>query len=240
MEFLTDEQAESYGTFGQDPTRPELERFFFLDDEDRRLIGIAKFNGIEPVPSDHFRKRCQWFITNGCLCVFRTSSVVHWMMKLVHLHRLSPSTRLFSGRVVESPLHEEFLVKVRRAALASLAACALMVSTMAPMSAAATTQGRASTNTPPAGCANAIAAAVSAANAATAAAANVVDAATAAAAAKAFAEGVLTGTPAAVSAAAANLGAFTAGAATTAAASAAAHATAANATIGVIVACAKA
>ncbi|MFI6031628.1 DUF4158 domain-containing protein [Amycolatopsis magusensis] len=39
VEFLTDEQAESYGTFGQDPTRPELERFFFLDDEDRRLIG---------------------------------------------------------------------------------------------------------------------------------------------------------------------------------------------------------
>ncbi|HEY3692836.1 MAG TPA: hypothetical protein VGL46_21550 [Pseudonocardiaceae bacterium] len=32
VEFLTDEQAESYGAFGQDPTRPELERFFFLDD----------------------------------------------------------------------------------------------------------------------------------------------------------------------------------------------------------------
>jgi hypothetical protein len=39
VEFLTDEQAESYGTFTQEPTRPELERFFFLDDEDRRLIG---------------------------------------------------------------------------------------------------------------------------------------------------------------------------------------------------------
>ncbi|MEU0838682.1 hypothetical protein ABZ370_04310 [Streptomyces sp. NPDC005962] len=26
----TDEQAESYGTFTQEPTRPELERFFFL------------------------------------------------------------------------------------------------------------------------------------------------------------------------------------------------------------------
>ncbi|MGH3436071.1 MAG: Tn3 family transposase [Sciscionella sp.] len=38
VEFLTDEQAESYGTFAQEPTRPELERFFFLDDEDRRLI----------------------------------------------------------------------------------------------------------------------------------------------------------------------------------------------------------
>jgi TnpA family transposase len=39
VEFLTDEQAESYGTFRVEPTRPELERFFFLDDEDRRLIG---------------------------------------------------------------------------------------------------------------------------------------------------------------------------------------------------------
>ncbi len=39
VEFLTDEQAESYGTFTQEPTRPELERFFFLDDEDLRLIG---------------------------------------------------------------------------------------------------------------------------------------------------------------------------------------------------------
>jgi hypothetical protein len=39
VEFLTDEQAESYGTFQQEPTRPELERFFFLDDEDRSLIG---------------------------------------------------------------------------------------------------------------------------------------------------------------------------------------------------------
>ncbi len=39
VEFLTDEQAESYGTFRVEPTRPEFERFFFLDDEDRRLIG---------------------------------------------------------------------------------------------------------------------------------------------------------------------------------------------------------
>ncbi len=39
VEFLTDEQAESYGAFESEPTRPELERFFFLDDEDRRLIG---------------------------------------------------------------------------------------------------------------------------------------------------------------------------------------------------------
>lgn len=38
VEFLTDEQAEAYGRFGEEPTRPELERFFFLDDEDRDLI----------------------------------------------------------------------------------------------------------------------------------------------------------------------------------------------------------
>jgi TnpA family transposase len=44
VEFLTDEQAESYGTFAQEPTRPELERFFFLDDEDRRLIGKRRGN----------------------------------------------------------------------------------------------------------------------------------------------------------------------------------------------------
>ncbi|MER6917054.1 Tn3 family transposase [Streptomyces sp. NPDC000594] len=39
VEFLTDEQAEAYGKFAEEPTRPELERFFFLDDEDRKLIG---------------------------------------------------------------------------------------------------------------------------------------------------------------------------------------------------------
>lgn len=38
VEFLTDEQAEAYGRFAEEPTRPELERFFFLDDEDRSLI----------------------------------------------------------------------------------------------------------------------------------------------------------------------------------------------------------
>jgi hypothetical protein len=38
VEFLTDEQAEVYGKFTEEPTMPELERFFFLDDEDRKLI----------------------------------------------------------------------------------------------------------------------------------------------------------------------------------------------------------
>ncbi|MBM7438557.1 hypothetical protein JOC24_001962 [Streptomyces sp. HB132] len=39
VEFLADEQAASYGKFDEEPTRPELVRFFFLDDEDRKLIG---------------------------------------------------------------------------------------------------------------------------------------------------------------------------------------------------------
>lgn len=38
VEFLTDEQAEAYGKFVEVPTRPELERFFFLDDVDRELV----------------------------------------------------------------------------------------------------------------------------------------------------------------------------------------------------------
>ncbi|MFJ2780588.1 hypothetical protein [Kitasatospora sp. NPDC087315] len=32
VEFLSDEQAEAYGKFAEEPTKPELERFFFLDD----------------------------------------------------------------------------------------------------------------------------------------------------------------------------------------------------------------
>jgi hypothetical protein len=39
VEFLTDEQAAAYGRFNGPPTRPQLERFFFLDDADRALVG---------------------------------------------------------------------------------------------------------------------------------------------------------------------------------------------------------
>ncbi|MDW6061963.1 DUF4158 domain-containing protein [Streptomyces sp. FXJ1.4098] len=39
MEFLTAEQAEAYGKFAEEPTRPELERFCYLDDVDRAPIG---------------------------------------------------------------------------------------------------------------------------------------------------------------------------------------------------------
>ncbi|MDP9869875.1 MULTISPECIES: DUF4158 domain-containing protein [Streptosporangium] len=38
VEFLTDEQAAAYGRFTRVPTQAELERFFFLDDADRKLI----------------------------------------------------------------------------------------------------------------------------------------------------------------------------------------------------------
>ena len=37
-EFLTAAQIELYGKFGAPPTDLELERFFFLDDGDRKLI----------------------------------------------------------------------------------------------------------------------------------------------------------------------------------------------------------
>lgn len=42
VEFVTDEQAAAYGKFAEEPTRPELERFFFLDDVDRDLIALRR------------------------------------------------------------------------------------------------------------------------------------------------------------------------------------------------------
>ncbi|MFD8382393.1 DUF4158 domain-containing protein [Streptomyces sp. NPDC059679] len=42
VEFLTDEQAAAYGRFVEESTRPELERFFFLDDVDRDLIALRR------------------------------------------------------------------------------------------------------------------------------------------------------------------------------------------------------
>ena len=38
VEFLSDEQVAAYGRFDGVPSRPELERFFFLDDADLDLI----------------------------------------------------------------------------------------------------------------------------------------------------------------------------------------------------------
>nr|WP_234321306.1 DUF4158 domain-containing protein [Streptomyces katrae] len=42
VEFLTDDQAGTYGKFAEEPTRPESERFFFLDDVDRDLIALRR------------------------------------------------------------------------------------------------------------------------------------------------------------------------------------------------------
>ena len=38
VEFLTDEQAARYGRFSAPPTREQLDRHFYLDERDRRLI----------------------------------------------------------------------------------------------------------------------------------------------------------------------------------------------------------
>ncbi|WP_327581791.1 DUF4158 domain-containing protein [Nonomuraea sp. NBC_00507] len=39
VEFLSDEEAAAYGRYVGAPTRAELEKMFFLDDADRKLIG---------------------------------------------------------------------------------------------------------------------------------------------------------------------------------------------------------
>lgn len=38
VEFLSDEQVAGFGRFVGEPSRAELERFFFLDDVDRALV----------------------------------------------------------------------------------------------------------------------------------------------------------------------------------------------------------
>ncbi|WP_344863441.1 DUF4158 domain-containing protein [Planomonospora alba] len=39
VEFLADDEAAAYGRFAGPPPRADLERVFFLDDEDRTLVG---------------------------------------------------------------------------------------------------------------------------------------------------------------------------------------------------------
>jgi hypothetical protein len=39
VEFLSDEQVASFGRFDGEPSRAELERFFYLDDADREVVG---------------------------------------------------------------------------------------------------------------------------------------------------------------------------------------------------------
>lgn len=56
VEFLTDEEAASYGRYNEPPPRAEMERAFFLDDADKALI-VRRRGGSQPrrlrVQSDH-------------------------------------------------------------------------------------------------------------------------------------------------------------------------------------------
>jgi hypothetical protein len=45
MEFLTDAQVAGYGRFDGVPSRADLERFFFLDDADKDLLGDRRGDG---------------------------------------------------------------------------------------------------------------------------------------------------------------------------------------------------
>lgn len=45
VELLTDEQVAAYGSFPEMPTRPELERSFFPDADDRDLIALRRSDG---------------------------------------------------------------------------------------------------------------------------------------------------------------------------------------------------
>jgi Domain of unknown function (DUF4158) len=47
VEFLSDDEAAAFGRYADPPTRAELDRMFYLDDEDLRLV--AKRRG------DHMR-----------------------------------------------------------------------------------------------------------------------------------------------------------------------------------------
>ena len=39
VEFLTDDEAAAYGRYAGSPSQADLKRVFFLDDEDRKLVG---------------------------------------------------------------------------------------------------------------------------------------------------------------------------------------------------------
>ena len=42
VEFLTDGEAAAYGRFVAAPSQADLERVSFLDDEDRKLVGLRR------------------------------------------------------------------------------------------------------------------------------------------------------------------------------------------------------
>jgi hypothetical protein len=47
VEFLTDEQAAAYGRFVEEPTRPELERFFWQIQPVEAFASISSVNSSE-------------------------------------------------------------------------------------------------------------------------------------------------------------------------------------------------
>jgi hypothetical protein len=42
VEFLTDDEAAAYGRYAGAPSQADLERVFFLDDEDRKLVDLRR------------------------------------------------------------------------------------------------------------------------------------------------------------------------------------------------------
>ena len=42
VEFLTDDEAAAYGRYAGRPSQADLERVFFLDDEDRKLLDLRR------------------------------------------------------------------------------------------------------------------------------------------------------------------------------------------------------
>jgi hypothetical protein len=48
VEFLTDDEAAAYGRFTGPPSQADLERVFFLDDEDRALVGQRRGDHVLP------------------------------------------------------------------------------------------------------------------------------------------------------------------------------------------------
>ena len=42
VEFLTDDEAAAYGRYAGPPSQADMERVFFLDDEDRKLVDLRR------------------------------------------------------------------------------------------------------------------------------------------------------------------------------------------------------
>jgi hypothetical protein len=62
VEFLSDEQVSVFGRFDGDPSRPELERFFFADHADVELIAKRRSSHNQLLQS------CWWLCRRaGCV-----------------------------------------------------------------------------------------------------------------------------------------------------------------------------